>query len=105
MKKKLFLLLLIPVLLSGCIKRDSMEDILIYTTNYASEYITNFLYGSHSTVKSIYPDGVIIDEYSLTDTQIDEYSSTDLFIFNGISKENAYVLPMLNRNKKLKIID
>ena len=103
--KKIFLLCLIPVLLSGCIKRDSMEDITIYTTNYATEYITNYLYGTHSLVKSIYPDGVIIDEYTLTDTQIEEYSNNDLFIFNGLSNEKDYILPMLKHNRKLKIID
>lgn len=103
--KKIFLLCLIPFLLSGCIKRDSMEDITIYTTNYATEYITNYLYGTHSLVKSIYPDGVIIDEYTLTDTQIEEYSSNDLFIFNGLSNEKDYILPMLKHNRKLKIID
>lgn len=104
MKKKL-LLLLIPILLTGCIKRDSMDDINIYTSSYVSEYITNYLYGDRSNVKDIYPDGVIINEYDLTDIQIEEYSNTDLFIYNGLGKEQDYVNKMKKLNKNLKIID
>lgn len=90
---------------SGCLKRDNLEDIDIYTTSYPIEYITNRLYGEHSTVKSIYPDGVIIDSYELTDKQIKDYSSASLFIFNGLAKEKNYVAPIFEYNKKIKIID
>lgn len=105
--KKLIILLLITasILTSGCLKRDNLENIEIYTTSYPIEYITNRLYGDHSTVKSIYPDGVIIDTYELTDKQIKDYSSSSLFIFNGLAPEKKYVAPIFEYNKKIKIID
>ena len=106
--KKLFGILLVLTLVfmsTGCIKRDSMEDITIYTTNYPSEYITKRLYGDFSTVKSIYPDGVNINSYKLTDKQLEDYSNSDLFVFNGLSDEKNYVEPMRKINKNLKIID
>ena len=91
--------------LTGCLKRDNMEDITIYTTNYPSEYITKRLYGEFSEVKSIYPDGVNINSYKLTDKQLEDYSNSDLFVFNGLSDEKNYVEPMRKINKNLKIID
>lgn len=105
--KKLITLLLITtsILTSGCLKRDNLENIEIYTTSYPIEYITNRLYGEHSTVKSIYPDGVIIDSYELTDKQIKDYSNSSLFIFNGLAPEKKYVAPIFEHNKKIKIID
>ena len=105
--KKLITLLLITtsILTSGCLKRDNLENIEIYTISYPIEYITNRLYGEHSTVKSIYPDGVIIDSYELTDKQIKDYSNSSLFIFNGLAPEKKYVAPMFEHNKKIKIID
>ena len=90
---------------NGCIKRDNLEDIDIYTTSYPIEYITNRLYGEHSTVKSIYPDGIIIDDYTLTEKQIEDYSNASMFIFNGLANEKNYVAPMFEHNKKIKIID
>lgn len=91
--------------LTGCIKRDNLENIDIYTTVYPIEYITTRLYGEHSNIYSIYPDGIIVDEYTLTTKQIKDYSKTDMFIFNGLDKEKDYVLPMFNENKDIKIID
>ncbi len=91
--------------LTGCLKHDSMEDITIYTTNYPSEYITKKLYGKFSTIKRIYPDGVDINNYKLTDKQLEDYSQADLFIFNGLSNEKKYVEAMRKNNKSLKIID
>ena len=82
-----------------------MEDITIYTTNYPTEYITKRLYGEFSTIKSIYPDGVNINAYKLTDKQIEDYSKSNLFIFNGLCNEKDYVEPMREINKNLKIID
>lgn len=107
MKKivNLFILFVLVFSLSGCLKRDNMEDISIYTTNYPSEYITQRLYGDYSDIKSIYPDGVNIKDYKLTNKQIEDYSKADLFIFNGISDEKDYVEKMRKDNGNLKIID
>lgn len=107
MKKivNILVLLCLVISLSGCIKRDSMEDITIYTTNYPTEYITRRLYGEYSDIESIYPDGVNINNYKLTNKQIEDYSKADLFIFNGLSNEKNYVESMRENNKDLKIID
>lgn len=90
---------------TGCLKRDTMEDILIYTSAYPVQYITEQLYGENATIKSIYPNGIIIDKYTLTEKQLQDYSHCDLFIFNGLSVEKDYIKPMLGSNKNLKIID
>ncbi|MCI9435292.1 MAG: zinc ABC transporter substrate-binding protein [Bacilli bacterium] len=107
MKKIATILLTLTMLIStsGCLKRDNLENIDIYTTSYPIEYITNRLYGKHSTVKSIYPDGIIIDQYELTDKQIKDYSNASLFIFNGLATEKNYVAPIFEYNQKIKIID
>lgn len=102
----LFILFVLVFCLSGCLKHDSMEDITIYTTNYPTEYITQRLYGEFSEIKSIYPDGVDINDYKLTNKQIEDYiADADLFIFNGLSNEKNYVEQMREKNKSLKIID
>ncbi len=106
MKKFISLLCLFSCfLLTGCIKRDSMEDININTSVYPVEYITNRLYGENSKVNSIYPDGIIYSKYNLNNKQIKDFSNSDLFIFNGLSNEKDYLKPMLNYNSDLKIID
>ncbi len=107
MKKLVFIGLMCGILitLSGCFKRDQLEDIDIYTSVYPLEYITNKLYGEHSTVYSIYPDGVTISDYELTNKQIEDYSKAGIYIFNGLGKDKDYVQPMFNYNNDLKIID
>lgn len=106
MKKILLILSIFTITIStGCFKRDSMEDISIYTSVYPIEYIVNRLYGKHSEVNSIYPDGIIVDKYTLTDKQLENYGKADLFIFNGLSVEKNYIKPMFESNKSLKIID
>ncbi len=101
----IFVLFVLVFSLTGCLKRDNMEDITIYTTNYPTEYITKRLYDEFSDVLSIYPDGVNINTYKLTNKQLEDYSNSDLFIFNGLSNEKDYVEPMREINKDLKIID
>lgn len=91
--------------LTGCLKRDTMEDISIYTTNYPTTYIVSRLYGKFSNIESIYPNGSNINDYSLTEKQIKDYSKADLFVFNGLSKEKKYVTKMRRENRELKIID
>ncbi len=107
MKKiKLLLLLGLTFMMTGCFKHDDFENITIYTTAYPIEYITNYLYGDYSTINSIYPDGVNTSTYELTNKQIKDYSSMNLFIFNGNSdKEANYVTSIFKYNKNLKIID
>lgn len=107
MKKivSLFLVLIILLSVSGCGNNSNMENINIYTTAYPIEYVVNRLYSDHSTIRSIYPNGVDIENYKVTDVLLSEYSNTDMFIFNGLSEEKDYIKPMQKENKNLKIID
>lgn len=107
---KKFLILIISSFLiitsSGCFKKDNFENITIYTTNYSTEYITNYIYGNHSTIYSIYPNGTNINKYSLTKKQIKDYSKGNMYVFNGLnSKEQEYLIEMVDHNKDLKMID
>lgn len=97
--------LLFCMSLTGCFKRDNFEGINIYTTVYPIEYIVERLYGEHSNISSIYPDGVDINDYELTEKQITDYSKTTLFTFNGLGEEKKYVNEFFKHNKRLKIID
>ena len=106
MKKifKLISILILTIVLTGC-KSDTMEDITIYTTVYPIEYITSRLYGDYSEIYSIYPDGVNVNEYTLTKKQIKDYSDSELLIFNGLDNEKDYVIKFFKHNKRIKIID
>ena len=99
MKKKILTILLIITitLLTGCIKRYDMEGINIITTIYPIEYVTKRLYGESANIKSIYPNGVDINEYKL--------SNNDLLIYNGNSTDREYATVILQKNKNIKIID
>lgn len=113
--KKIILLLLSILCLTGCFKRDTMEGINIYTTIYPITFITERLYGEYSNIESIYPNGVNVQLekcdgcdnllYTLTDKQLTDYSKADLFIFNSLLYEGEYVKPMFENNKNLKIIN
>lgn len=108
MKKiiKFCLLLGICLGISGCsIEGDDLEDINIYTTTYPINFLINFLYGDHAKVYSIYPTGVNLDEYELSDRKLEEYSKSDLFVFNSLDKDRDYAVSMINKNEKLKVID
>ena len=93
------------ILLTGCTD-DNMDNIQIYVTNYGNEYITKELYGEHATVTSIYPDGIDITNYKVSDKQKKDYSKSDLFIYNGlIERERNMAIDLLTLNQDLKIID
>ena len=98
-------MLLLCIFTTGCFKRDDMEDINIITTFYPIEYVTNMLYGKHSVVNSIYPDGTNVYEYKLNNKQIKDYSRQDLFIYLGLTNDSDIAISLLNKNNKLLIID
>lgn len=99
-------LFLMLIMVTGCFfKRDTMEDIDIYTTVYPINYLVSCLYGSNARIFSIYPNGVNISEYQLSDKQLEEYSKKDLFIFNSLDKDRDYAVSLINKNKDLKVID
>lgn len=103
--KKILMGFLIILSLSGCFKRDNMEDITIYTTIYPLNYITDYLYGDNAKIYSVYPSGVDVTTYDLTNKQIEDYSNNDLFVFNSLDRDRDYAVKMINKNKNLKIID
>lgn len=109
MKFKKYLLLLviffITIFTTGC-KQDNMEDIDVVVTNYPNEYIVDKLYGKHSTINQVYPDGVDIDNYKLTSKQKQNFSNMGLFIYTGlVEKERDLAIDLLDINSDLKIID
>lgn len=105
MKKKIFLLIISLFLVTGCLKRDTMEDIDIYTGVYPLRYIVDYLYGDNAKIYSIYPNNVDVDEYVLTDKQIEDYSKSSLLVFNSLDVDRDYAVKMINENNNLKIID
>ena len=104
--KKICVLLVMLLLFSGCsIGEDSMENINIYTSTYPLSYLLNYLYGDNAKIYSIYPVGVDINEYELSDRKLEEYSNSDLFVFNSLDKDRDYAVSMINLNSDLKVID
>ena len=103
--KGLILIMLVMFSSTACFKKDDMEGIKIYTTVYPITYIISELYGNYSDIESIYPNGIDINNYELTDKQISDYSKGDLFIYNGLSSEKELALKFINNNKNMKIID
>lgn len=104
-KYLLLLILFIPLFLTGC-TNDSMDNIEIIVTNYPNEYVVKNLYGDHSTIKSIYPDGVDISTYEISNKEKNEYAKKDLFVYNGLlEKERNLAVDLLAINPDLKIID
>ena len=103
---KLFVVLIIGSLcLTGCFKSDSMDGISIVVTKYPIEYAINILYGDHSTISSVYPNGVNTSKYKITNKKIKEYSRKNMLIYNGISNEGDLAIKFLNNNSNLKLID
>ena len=105
---KLVILVVVGMILfSGCdlLKMDTMEGIDIITTSYPLEFITKTLYGDHSLVKSIYPDGTDTSTYEINDKLLDNYSKEDLFVYVSFGNDKDIAVKLLDRNKKLLIID
>ena len=103
---KIILGFLVFFIITFCsLTKDSLEDATIYTTVYPIEYLTKTLYSDYSTIKSIYPSGADISNYTLTDKQIKEYAKGDLFIYNGLGNEKNIAKDLINKNDNLLIID
>ena len=102
---KLLCLVISLLMLSGCFKRDNMEGINIITSVYPIKYIVDTLYGNYANISSIYPSGVDVYTYELTEKQIDDYSKADLFVYNGLSDEKQVARNFINKNRDMKIID
>ena len=106
--KRIFAITLCSLLLTGCniFETNSMNDINVYTTIYPYNYLITYLYGNNSKINSIYPNGIDIEKYKLSEKKINEYSKSDLFIFSSLDeKERKIAAKMVNNNKDLKLID
>ena len=106
--KKSFLVIIILFLFTGCdLKKGDMENIDIYTTIYPINYLLDVLYGKYANIRSIYPLGVDLNSYELSERKINEYSKSDLFVFNSLDekRDRSYAVKMINKNEKLKVID
>ncbi len=104
--KKLSLLIIISLLFTGCdIENKDMENINIYTTTYPLNYLISSLYKDNGKVFSIYPTGVDISKYKISNRKLKEYSESDLFVFNSLDKDRDYAVKMINNNSNLKVID
>lgn len=101
----LFGLMIITLLSTGCFKRDNLEGIEIITTVYPLEFVTNNLYGEHSIINSVYPDGIDTKNYTLSNKEINDYSKKKLFIYNRITGDKDIALSFLQKNEKILIID
>ena len=93
MKKKLLRLSLVLVALfslSGCfgIKNEKTLS-TAYVSVYPVEYLLDSLYGKEMAVYSIYPDGTNYNDYKLSNKQINDYSTSELFIYNSLYCINA----------------
>lgn len=112
MKKKFiytFLMILSIFMLTGCFEGDNLNSSKITTTVYPIEYLIARLTNNESSstnITSIYPKDTVVSEYKLTDKQINDFSKkTDLFIYNGLSDEKDIAKKLINKNKRMQIID
>lgn len=101
----IILMILILNITTGCLKRDDLEDVEIVTTVYPIEFVTNYLYGEHSIVNSIYPDDTDTYKYELNDKQIKDFSKKKLFIYNRATSDKETAIKFLENNNKMLIID
>lgn len=103
--RSLVVLFITLILLTGCFKRDNMDDISIAVTKYPIEYLVKNIYGFNSTVSSVYPVGSDVNTYTLSKKQIRKYSTNDIFVYNGLTDEKKIAASLLNYNSGIKIID
>ena len=102
---RLTTLVCFSIIFTGCFKTEELDNANIYTTTYPIEYIVSEIYGYNSEINSIYPDGVNVQEYTLSNKKIRKYSKEDLFVYNGLTDEKKIAADFVNKNSKLKIID
>jgi len=98
-------LLVMIIMLTGCFSDDKLTNDNVYTTIYPINFLTNYLYGEHKTVSSIYPAGADVSSYKLTDKQKETYQKGALFVYDGLSHEKELAREFLNENKKMLLID
>lgn len=103
--KKIILILGILLTLTGCLNDNNFNDKNTYTTIYPIEYAAKAIYGEYSNISSVYPSGINIKEYTLTDKQKSKYALGETFIYNGLGNEAPIAKDFLNLNSDIQIID
>ncbi len=104
--KKLLVTTIILLALTACFKKDTMEGIDIITTNYPTEYITNYLYGDNAIIESIYPDGSNPRNIKFNKKQVADFSEKSLYIYLGkVKSQSDLAVEFKNLNKDLLLID
>ena len=103
-KIKTFLLLFMILLATSACDTKNNDGLHILTTVYPINYLISEIYNTNN-LTSIYPDGTDISSYTLTEKQINEYSNNDIFIYNGLSNELTIAKNLINKNRKIKVID
>lgn len=98
-------IILVITLMTGCFKNDKMDDISIITTTYPIEYLVENMYGYNSSIDSMYPNGIDVKTYKLTNKQIQNIAKNNMIIYNGLTDERNIAAELLNYNKNLKAID
>lgn len=109
MKNKILTLILMittVLTLSGCSDDVNTSTMTAHTSVYPVEFILDSLYGENIAIQGIYPDDINYKTYKLTDYQLSDISKSDLFVYSGIiPKEKDYAVKLINKNKKIKLID
>lgn len=104
MKKKILLLIVSILLISGCNFNEDFSDRYIYTTLYPIEYATTMLYDDYGNIESVYPNGAD-NTFKVTEKKKNTYAEGEMFIYSGIANEAALAKDLLNKNNKIKLID
>ena len=104
MKKKILLLIVGLLFITGCDFNEDFSDKYVYTTLYPIEYATTMLYSDYGNVNSIYPNGAKSD-YKISNKKKKEYSKAEIFIYSGVANEATVARDLINNNTKIKLID
>ncbi len=103
--KKIISILVILLTVTGCFNTENFNAKNTYTTIYPIEYATKVIYGEYSNISSVYPSGINIKEYTITEKQKNKYALGETFIYNGLGNEAPIARDLLNINSNIKIID
>lgn len=89
-KRILTIFFVIFLVLTGCFhdKSDHEHDIVIYTTIYPLQFLTEELVGDEAKVISIYPPGVDAHSYEPTIREVLDIAKGNAFIFLGSVMES-----------------
>ena len=104
MKKKIIILIVCLLFISGCSFKEDFSDKYVYTTLYPIEYATTMLYSEYGNVNSVYPNGAKSD-FKISDKKKKTYSEAEIFIYSGEANEATIARDLINNNNKIKLID